>query len=142
MCDTSFKKLIANSQEAAINSPWIYIAVRERIGRWLYIRFHIETMENAEISVSDFLAFKERIVNHQSTSEYLALELDFGPFNRDFPKLKESRSIGRGVEFLNRRLSSQLFHAIGNGEQLLLDFLSVHQFQGMQLMLNDRIIFC
>ena len=35
-----------------------------------------------------------------------SLEVDLEPFNREFPKLHESSSIGRGVEFLKRRLSS------------------------------------
>ncbi|WP_455210415.1 sucrose synthase [Kaarinaea lacus] len=139
LCKSAFRKMIAKSQEAAIEAPWIYFAVRERVGRWTYIRFHLETLDYKEIEVSEFLSFKERLVTGQDTTRSWSLELDFGPFNRDFPKLKESRSIGRGVEFLNRRLSSQLFHSIGGGDKQLLNFLQVHQFRGQQLMLNDRI---
>jgi sucrose synthase len=137
LCHTAFQKLIAKSQEAALQAPWIYLAVREQVGRWIFIRFHIETLDFSEISVSEFLSFKESLVNGDGVNPW-ALELDLGPFNRDFPKLREARSIGRGVEFLNRRLSSQLFH-IGEGDQHLLNFLSVHQCQGRQLMLNDRV---
>ena len=137
---TAFRRLIANAQEAALESPWIYLAVRERIGQWVYIRMHIETCEFTEVPVSEFLAFKERLVNgREHSAGGWTLELDFAPFNRDFPKLKETRSIGRGVEFLNRRLSSQLFQELGKGDKHLLDFLQVHQYQGQQLMLNDRI---
>ncbi|KPJ91442.1 MAG: sucrose synthase, partial [Gammaproteobacteria bacterium SG8_11] len=139
LCSSPFRKMIVKSQEAAIEAPWIYFAVRERVGRWIYIRFHLETLDFKEIDVSEFLGFKERLVTGQDTTQRWSLELDFGPFNRDFPKLKESRSIGRGVEFLNRRLSSQLFHSIGGGDKQLLNFLQVHQFRGQQLMLNDRI---
>lgn len=137
---TAFRRLIANSQEAALDSPWLYLAVRERIGQWVYIRMHIETCEFTEVPVAEFLKFKERLVNGKDGhSDQWTLELDFGPFNRNFPKLKETRSIGRGVEFLNRRLSSQLFQEIGKGDKRLFAFLQVHQYQGQQLMLNDRI---
>jgi len=139
LVNSPFPKFISNCQEAAVGSPWIYFAVRERVGRWIYVEFHIDTMEHNEVSVSAFLKFKERLVDGNSDSEYQTLELDFGPFNREFPKLKESRSIGRGVEFLNRRLSSQLFDILSNGDKRLLEFLSVHEYQGQQLMLNDRI---
>ena len=139
LCNSPFRKFISCCQEAAVDSPWIYFAVRERVGRWIYIGFHIETMEHKEVNVSDFLKFRERLVNSDSDSQSWTLELDFGPFNREFPKLKESRSIGRGVEFLNRRLSSQLFDTISSGDKRLLEFLRVHQYQGRQLMLNDRI---
>ncbi len=137
--NSPFHKFISSCQEAAVDSPWIYFAVRERVGRWIYIGFHIEAMEHTQVSVSDFLRFKERLVNGDKDSDSWILELDFGPFNRDFLKLKESRSIGRGVEFLNRRLSSELFDTISSGDRRLLEFLQVHQYQGRQLMLNDRI---
>jgi sucrose synthase len=140
ICTEAFKRFIVCCQEAILEDPWIYFAVRERIGRWVYVRFHVEALEHEEVSVSQFLAFKERIVAGPENVAQWPLELDFGPFNREFPRMREVRSIGRGVEFLNRRLSSQLFQSIGQGDRKLLDFLRVHQYQGQQLMLNDRIV--
>lgn len=57
------------------------------------------------------------------------LELDFEPFNASFPRLSRSSSIGNGVQFLNRHLSSIMFR---NKESLepLLDFLRVHRHKG------------
>lgn len=135
----TIKKIIASCQEAVLEEPWVYLAIRERAGRWVYIRFHLDIMELEAISVSRFLQFKERIVQGGEQYNRWPLELDFGPFNREFPTLRESRSIGRGVEFLNRRLSSELFQSIGRGDRYLLDFLRVHHYDGQQLMLNDRI---
>lgn len=132
-------KMIETAQEAAIESPWIYLAVRSYVARWKYLRIHVESIQLEPVTVSEFLAFKERLVMGPSQDNGWTLEFDIGPFSREFPKLKESRSIGRGVEFLNRRLSSQLFQELGKGDQRLLDFLRVHQCQGVQLMINDRI---
>jgi sucrose synthase len=67
------------------------------------------------------------------------LEIDLSPFERGFPKLKDSRNIGRGVEFLNRHLSGRLFLDGGRGQTLLFDFLQVHQVRGHQLMLNGTL---
>lgn len=139
ICTETFKRFIVCCQEAILEDPWIYFAVRERTGRWIYVRFHVEALEHEEISVSQFLAFKERIVAGSDNVAKWPLELDLGPFNREFPKMREARSIGRGVEFLNRRLSSQLFQSLGQGDRKLLDFLRVHQYKGQQLMLNDRV---
>ncbi|UCE90646.1 MAG: sucrose synthase [Pseudomonadota bacterium] len=139
LADTPLGHTLAVAQEAVLEAPWIYMSVRPRVARWHYLRFHVEAMQLEEISVSEFLAFKERQVTGQDPNAAWMLEVDLGPFNREFPKLKESRSIGRGVEFLNRRLSSQLFHELGKGDQRLLNFLRVHQCQGQQLMLNQRI---
>lgn len=58
------------------------------------------------------------------------LELDFEPFNASFPRQTLSKSIGNGVQFLNRHLSSKMFH---DKESLhpLLDFLRSHSYKGM-----------
>lgn len=57
------------------------------------------------------------------------LELDFEPFTATFPKPTLSKSIGNGVEFLNRHLSAKLFHD-KESMQPLLDFLRVHCYKG------------
>jgi sucrose synthase len=134
-----FADTIRLAQEAAVEAPWIYLALRPSKARWVYIRFHVEAMQHEEVPTGEFLQFKERLVNGTKHPQDWTLEVDLGPFNREFPKLKESRSIGRGVEFLNRRLSSQLFQELGTGVRSLLEFLRVHQVQGTQLMLNQRI---
>lgn len=139
LCDTSLGKIIQHAQEAAIAAPWIYLGIRPRKARWNYIRFHIDSMELETIDVSEYMRFKEWLVNGRNHNQQWVLEVDLGPFNRDFPKLKESHSIGKGVEFLNRRLSSQLFQNLDKGDKHILEFLRVHQCKGMQLMLNNRI---
>ncbi|NIV29444.1 MAG: sucrose synthase, partial [Anaerolineae bacterium] len=139
LCDSELARTISLAQEAVLETPWIYLAVRPRVARWQFLRFHVESMEQELVSASEFLAFKERQIDGHDHTRQWALEVDLGPFNREFPKLQESRSIGRGVEFLNRRLSSQLFQELGKGDRRLLDFLRMHQCQGLQLMLNDRI---
>ncbi len=137
IANSHFASVIRAGQEAALQAPWFYLAVRPRTGRWYYLRFHVENVDVEEVTVSDFLEFKERIVAGYSSSDNWPLEIDLQPFNRGFPRLKETSSIGHGVEFLNRRLSSELFQDLDN--RRLLDFLRVHQVRGEQLMLNHRI---
>lgn len=132
-------KVVIKTQEAAIQKPWIYLDVRIRVGRLRYLRIHLESLALEEVTTEDFLKVKEEIVNDSRIVDDWTLEFDLAPFERDFPKLKEPRSIGRGVEFLNRQLSSQLFQALGKGDRLLLDFLYVHKHRGKQLMLTRRI---
>ncbi len=43
------------------------------------------------------------------TNPYAVLEIDLGPFNRNFPRMNMAQSIGQGVTFLNRHLSSGMF---------------------------------
>ena len=73
------------------------------------------------------------------TDEWLP-EVDFGPFSQEFPKLKEARSIGRGVEFLNRQLSGQMFEVLREGGARVLNFLSIHAYRDQPLMINNQIV--
>ena len=131
--------IISQIQEAALSSPWIYFALRSRVAKWQYLRIHEESVHVEEVSVSDYFMFKESLViGHGSASDWVT-EIDFGPFNRDLPRMHEQKSIGRGVEFMNRVLSSQLFQKIEKGGMELVDFLRVHQYKGMQLMINEKI---
>jgi len=134
--DTPLAQSILHSQEAVLVMPWLYLAVRRRIGRWLYLRIQMETMEAEAIEVADFLAFKEELVG---TDDDWVVEVDLEPFARGFAKPNEERFIGRGVAFLNRRLSSQLFEEQGQGKERMVQFLRVHAHKGQQLMLSHTI---
>jgi sucrose synthase len=136
---TPLARMVQATQEAVVDADWLYVALRSRVGRWSYLRLHGNTMSVEEIPVSQFLYVKERLVDGQKDAEDQMLEIDLEPFLRGFPKMHETRSIGRGVEFLNRRLSSQLFEDSGKGSRLLLDFLRVHRYQQQTLMLNEAV---
>lgn len=135
---TPLEDWIQRSQEGVFRSPWAYFAVRERIAGWRYLRIHMEHLIPEEVAIAEFLRFKEVQAGVADGSEQLALEIDFGPFNRGFPRLKETRSIGQGMLFLNRQLSSQMFNRVQDGESKLLHFLGVHAIDGQQLMLNGE----
>ena len=66
---------------------------------------------------------------HCSSNGNFVLELDFEPFNAAFPRPTLNKSIGNGVQFLNRHLSAKLFH---DKESLhpLLEFLRLHSVKG------------
>jgi sucrose synthase len=100
---------------------------------------NVDELEVEELSVSEYLGFKERLVDGSKSLDPFVLELDFGPFNAQFPRLTIPKSIGNGVQFLNRHLSSRLFHNAESMEPLL-EFLQLHKYRGETLMLNDRIV--
>uniref|UniRef100_A0A0A0KTD0 Sucrose synthase n=1 Tax=Cucumis sativus TaxID=3659 RepID=A0A0A0KTD0_CUCSA len=132
-----FGEILKSAQEAIVLPPFVAIAVRPRPGVWEYVRVNIYELSVEQLSVSEYLHFKEELVEGQF-NENLILELDFEPFNANFPRPIRSSSIGNGVQFLNRHLSSVMFR---NRESLepLLDFLRAHRYKGSGIMLNDRI---
>ena len=137
--DTGMSRIMRHTQEAVIDEPFICLAIRVRVGRWRYVQIHTEDMHYRDLTVSEFLAIKERIVTNIPPGPRYVLEVDMSPFERGFPKLHEARSIGRGVEYLNRHLSGRLFSGDGTGRQRLFEFLQVHQVRGQPLMLNGTL---
>ncbi|MHB8789339.1 MAG: sucrose synthase [Desulfobulbaceae bacterium] len=133
-----FNTLVQWCQESTIQPPWVYFALRQRVARWLYLRINLESLSMEVVSPERFLQFKEHLVVGESIDPW-PLEIDFAPFLRDFFKLQEERSIGRGVEFLNRRLSSGLFQELSSGDNRLLRFLQLHNYRHQQLLLNETI---
>lgn len=122
-------------QEGIFQAPWAYFAVRPGRGQLAYLRIHGESVLAEQVSTSEFLQFKELQIDPAEVAPPM-LEIDFGPFGRGFPKLKEPRSIGQGMSFLNRQLSSDMFNRPQEGADKLLYFLSVHAIDGQQLMIN------
>ncbi|KAA8534738.1 hypothetical protein F0562_029820 [Nyssa sinensis] len=135
--DGAFMELLKSTQEAIVLPPWVALAVRLRPGVWEYLRVNTNELVVDELSVPEFLHFKEELVDGNLNGNFV-LELDFEPFTASFPRPTLSKSIGNGVEFLNRHLSAKLFH---DKESLhpLLDFLRVHHYKGKTMMVNDRI---
>jgi len=137
--DTAMERILRLSMECAIHNPIIYFAVRWKVSNYQYLRFHVENIQFQEVSASEFMQFKELLVNPDQNPDAWTLELDLRPFSRGFPRMKETRSIGHGVEFLNRALSSRMFTDMEQGGQAILDFLRVHHYNGQQLMLRSRM---
>ncbi|ESR57642.1 Sucrose synthase 3 [Citrus sinensis] len=135
--DGPFSEVIKSAQEAIVLPPFVAIAVRPRPGVWEYVRVNVYELSVEQLSVSEYLHFKEELVD-ASFNERFVLELDFEPFNATFPRPNRSSSIGNGVQFLNRHLSSSMFRNKDCLEPLL-DFLRAHKYKGHLLMLNDRI---
>lgn len=122
---------IIHLQEACFDSPSAVFAYRPRIGEWRFYLGNHDQLSLDEITCSNFLAFKERVV---SPSSEPMLEVDFAPFNRGFPRMKESRSIGNGVLFLNRHLASRVIAKPEVLEEKLLRFLTLHAMEGQPLL--------
>lgn len=138
LADTPLARAARLFQEAVLQSPWAYFALRERAGRWRYLRMHQEQLVPESVSVSEFLRFKEQLV-HPTDEFDSVLEIDFEPFGRHVPHLQEARSIGQGVLHLNRHLASAMFTRPEIGHGRLLNFLRLHTIDGQQLMLAPHL---
>ncbi|KAL4301754.1 hypothetical protein GQ457_10G001440 [Hibiscus cannabinus] len=135
--DGDFSEILRATQEAIVLPPWIALAVRTRPGVWEYIRVNVHALVVEELTVAEYLRLKEDVVDGSTNGDFV-LELDFKPFNASVPRPTLSKSIGNGVEFLNRHLSAKLFHDKESMHPLL-EFLKVHCHKAKNMMLNDNI---
>ncbi len=135
---TPVHSLLHAAQEAFFRESEIYLDVRWRVAQRGFWLLHCEELNLREISVNEFLRIKEQVVEPKLHGTP-TLEIDMAPFERGFPRLRDVRSIGQGVDFLNRHLSNRLFQDLDKGDQTLFDFLRMHRVQGQQLMLNSSI---
>lgn len=133
LCD-----MIELIQESITLNYTIYLEVREKIG---YSQFYIINLEagSAEtLSIKKYLKAKEYFVNPDSQNNILTL--DFKPFYDEAPSVRDIKSIGSGVEYLNRFLSGQMINDTNKWRNQIFDFIRLHKHSGEQLILNDRIM--
>jgi len=136
--DSAVAVALKKCQEAALNDRYVYLDIRPRVAHWVYVRYDFSSMTFEQVSTNAFLEFKEAIASPDAKPAQ-ALEIDFSPFERDFPKMNQVRSIGHGVEFLNRTFSNRLGSDLKKGDELLFSFLQLHGYADETFMINSSI---
>lgn len=131
-------QLVYYTQEIILENELLYLIIRPKIAsQEVFCLLEDFTVE--QVTVQELLDLRDRIVNRHNPSEGDLLELDFQPFYDYSPTIRDPKNIGKGVQFLNRFLSSKLFQDPKQWLASLYQFLSLHSFQGTQLLINGRI---
>ncbi|KAI3668293.1 hypothetical protein L6452_43370 [Arctium lappa] len=129
--DSPFGQILNSAQEGIILPPYVALAVRPRPGVWEFVRLNVHELSVEQLTVTEYLIFKEELVDGRRSP--FVLELDLEPFNATFPRMSRSSSIGNGVQFLNRHLSSIMFRN-KDCMQPLLDFFRAYKHKGYSKM--------
>ncbi|MEG3957061.1 sucrose synthase [Microcoleus sp. herbarium2] len=131
-------KLIYYVQEIILEDDSLCILLRPKIAGIEIVRLG-DDLTLQQMTVQELLDAGDRFVNHFHPQEGDILELDFSPFYDYSPIIRDPKNIGKGVQFLNRYLSSQLFQDPRQSQETLFNFLGIHCCNGVQLLINDRI---
>ncbi len=131
-------KLIYYVQEIILEDDSLCILLRPKIAIMEILRV-ADDLTVEQMTVQELLDVRDRFVNHFHPQEGDILELDFGPFYDYSPIIRDPKNIGKGVQFLNRYLSSKLFQDPRQSQETLFNFLGIHRCNGVQLLINDRI---
>lgn len=133
----AIREVIQKVTESVTLGNCIYFEIRDKIGHSDFYKFNVEEKYFEETDVDTYLGAKEAYISPNNGEEILSL--NFRTFYDKFPSIREAKSIGRGVEFLNRYLSSTMFTNPEKMRKALFDFLFVHKHNSNQLILNDRV---
>ncbi len=131
-------KLIYYTQEIICEDANICLILRSKIASQEAYRI-TEELNIESLSVEQLLDVRDRFVNHYHPNEGDILELDFQPFYDYTPTIRDPKNIGKGVEFLNRYLSSKLFQDPKQWLESLFNFLRLHKYDNTPLLINGRI---
>ncbi|MBW4649661.1 MAG: sucrose synthase [Kastovskya adunca ATA6-11-RM4] len=132
-------QLIEYTQEIILEEESLCLIIRPKIAYQEVFRVLEEDLSIERITTQELLDVRDRLVKRFSPNEGDVLELDFQPFYDYSPTIRDAKNIGKGVRFLNRFLSSKLFQDPRKWLEFLYNFLSLHSFNGMQLLINGRI---
>ncbi|HBE51901.1 MAG TPA: sucrose synthase, partial [Cyanobacteria bacterium UBA11369] len=131
-------RLIYYTQEIILEKGSLCLIVRPKIASQEIYRL-TDDLKCEPMTVQQLLDERDLLVNHFHPDEGDLLELDFGPFYDYSPIIRDPKNIGKGVQFLNRFLSSKLFEDSRQWLQALYKFLSLHCHNNQQLLINDKI---
>lgn len=131
-------KLVFYTQEIIFDNESLCMIIRPRIACQEAYRL-LEDLTLEPMSTQDLLDLRDRLVNRYHPQEGDVLEVDFQPFYDYSPAIRDPKNIGKGVEFLNRFLSSKLFQDQDQWQEAMFNFLRLHCYSGSQLLINERI---
>jgi sucrose synthase len=131
-------RLIFYVQELILENGNTCLLLRSQIARQqAYQIFEDLTVE--PMTTQELLDLQDRYVGRSHPLAGNIPEIDFQPFYDYSPLIRDPKNIGKGVEFLNRYLSSKLFQDPLQWLESLFVFLSLHNHNGIQLLINKRI---
>nr|GMC67601.1 sucrose synthase 7-like [Ipomoea batatas] len=130
--------ILCTTMEAAVVPPHIAFATRQNPGFWEYVKVNANDLSVEGITATEYLKFKEMIVDEDWATDENALEIDFGAVELSMPHLTLSSSIGNGFNSVAKFLSTKLTGRSETAEALVKYLLSMNH-HGEKLMINETL---
>ncbi|KAL8547789.1 hypothetical protein ACS0TY_007212 [Phlomoides rotata] len=130
--------ILSSTQEAAVVPPNVAFAIRHNPGIWDYVKVDSESLSVDIITSTDYLKFKEMVIDENWAKDENALEIDFGAFDAATPKLALSSSIGNGLGYISKFMTSMLSGKTESAKPLI-DYLLTLERKGEKLMINETL---
>lgn len=133
------KRTFRGCPEVFVEGDTVYALLRPQIGFKRCVVISSQSRPYEEISRGAYLRAKDVLVQGYAAASRDGLVIDFRPFFREYPKIRESSEMGSGITFLNRHLSAQLYQNPERFHELLLDYLRHRELGGRPILVNSYL---
>ncbi|MCU0961476.1 MAG: sucrose synthase [Pirellulaceae bacterium] len=133
------RKLFRGCSEILLEGDAAYAVLRPDVGQKHIVRVHPAADTLEAVDRGQYLQIKDAYIQGHEEAAKSGLVIDFAPFFRDYPKIREPREMGEGISFLNRHLSAQLYQNPEVFRRALLEFLRYRKLEGSSILLNERV---
>nr|XP_011464449.1 PREDICTED: sucrose synthase 6-like isoform X2 [Fragaria vesca subsp. vesca] len=131
--------ILNSTQEAAVVPPYVAFSVRPNPGFSEFVKVNADDLAVDGISVTEYLKFKEMIYDENWANDENALEVDFGSIDFSRPRMTLPSSIGNGLNFILKLISSRLNATSSDYAKPLLGYLLELNHHGQNLMINETM---
>ncbi|KZV53811.1 sucrose synthase 7-like [Dorcoceras hygrometricum] len=115
--------ILCTTQEAAVVPPNVAFAIRPSPGFWEYVKVNANDLSGEEMTATEYLKYKEMTQDETWANDQNALEIDFGAMDYSLPHLTLSSSVGNGIGYISKFLTSNLNKKSLESAQSLVDYL-------------------
>ena len=136
---SSVFEFLKNVQELFFTKEHVVLIHRYAIAKYRFYMIRQDGEYIEEISLSAYLDLKDYYALQKNTGNS-HLHIDFMPFYDFSPSIRDIHSVGNGIRFLNRYLSSNIFSRPDEWNTKLFEFIKLHQYNGRQLLVNGALI--
>ncbi|MGB8698697.1 MAG: sucrose synthase [Thermosynechococcaceae cyanobacterium] len=129
-------ELIQHTHEVLIEDDSLWLILRPRIAHQMILRLSADLSSLDPMPAQALLDLRDRLVNRYEPG---ILEIDVQPFYDLDLTIQDPRSIGEGLSGLHRYLATELSKDPQQWIHSIFDVLRRHHYNGMSLLINDRI---
>jgi sucrose synthase len=137
--NSSMFNFLKKAQELFLTDETLVMLHRYAIAKYRYYRIRLDGEYMEEISLTDYLDLRDLQFLEKKRDNY-QLKIDFMPFYDFSPSIRDTRTVGNGIRFLNRYMCSNIFSRPDEWNAKLFEFLQLHQHNGRQLLVNGALI--
>ena len=137
--ESSIFSFIKRIQELFVCESQVVLMHRYAMAKYRYYLISLNGGKMDEIDIATYLSMKDNFAQHTAKNG-TPLKLDFMPFYDFSPTIKDIKSVGNGIRYLNRYLSSNIFSRSDEWNAKLFDFIKLHRYGDNQLLVNGEII--